>query len=235
MLPNQGATLPPDPTSVRSPGMIDDQTPNTVFLKPLISSPKIEVGEYTYYNAYKNADEATAFETRNVLYTAGPEKLIIGRFCAVASGARFLLSSANHPMLGSTAFPFFIFGGDWLEQTADLLPQIPSRGDTVIGNDVWIGRDSMIMPGVTVGDGAIIGAGAVVAADVSPYGIVVGNPARLIRLRFSDEDITRLLRIAWWNWPVETITEHIRTIWAGTPTELAEVAARDGLLEEVTP
>ena len=214
--------------------MIDDQTPNTVFLKPLISSPKIEVGEYTYYNAYKNADEATAFETRNVLYTAGPERLIIGRFCAIASGARFLMSSANHPMLGSTAFPFFIFGGDWLERTADLLPQIPSRGDTVIGNDIWIGRDAIIMPGVSVGDGAIIGAGAVVASDVPPYGIVVGNPARLIRRRFSDEDITRLLDIAWWNWPIETITEHIRTIWAGTPSELAQVAARAGLLEGVT-
>jgi virginiamycin A acetyltransferase len=214
--------------------MIDDQERNTVFLKPLISSPKIEVGEYTYYNTYNDADAATAFETRNVLYTAGPEKLIIGRFCAIASGARFLLSSANHPMLGSTAFPFFIFGGDWLERTADLLPRIPSRGDTVIGSDIWIGRDAMIMPGVTVGDGAIIGAGAVVASDVPPYAIVVGNPARLLRRRFSDEDINRLLRITWWNWPIETITEHIRTIWAGTPTELDQVAARAGLLEGVT-
>ena len=211
--------------------MIDDQERNTVFLKPLISSPNIEVGEYTYYNS---ADDGTAFETRNVLYAQGPERLIIGRFCAIASGARFLMSAANHPMLGSTAFPFFIFGGDWLEQTADLLPRIPSRGDTVIGNDVWIGRDAMVMPGVSVGDGAIIGARAVVESDVPPYGIVVGNPARLMRLRFSDEDITRLLSIAWWNWPIETITEHIRTIWAGTPTELAEVAALAGLLEGAT-
>ena len=211
--------------------MIDDQEHSTVFLKPLISSPNIEVGEYTYYN---NADGASAFETRNVLYPFGPERLIIGRFCSIASGARFLMSAANHPMLGSTVFPFFIFGGDWLERLADLLPRIPSRGDTLIGNDVWIGRDAMVMPGVTVGDGAIIGAGAVVASDVPPYGIVVGNPARLTRRRFSDEDITRLLRIAWWNWPIETITEHIRTIWAGTPTELAQVAARAGLLEGVT-
>ena len=132
-----------------------------------------------------------------MLYTAGPERLIIGRFCAIASGARFLLSSANHPMLGSTAFPFFIFGGNWLERTADLLPRIPSRGDTVIGNDVWIGRDAMVMPGVRVGDGAIIGAGAVVASDVPAYSIVAGNPADLIRRRFSDEDIARLLRITW--------------------------------------
>jgi virginiamycin A acetyltransferase len=217
---------PPDPASVRIPGMIDDQEHDTVFLKPLVTSPKIEIGEYTYYN---DADHATAFETRNVLYTAGPERLIIGRFCAIATGARFLLSSANHPILGSTAFPFFIFGDDWLERSADLLPSIPSRGDTVIGNDVWIGRDAVIMPGVTVGDGAIIGASAVVASDVPPYGTVVGNPARLIGRRYSDEEIDRLLRIAWWNWPIEMITEHVRTIWAGTPAELEQAAERAGI------
>ena len=219
--------MAPDPTSVRIPGMIDDQERNTVFLKPLVTSPKIEIGEYTYYN---DADDASAFETRNVLYTAGPEKLIIGRFCAIATGARFLLSSANHPMLGSTAFPFFIFGGEWLERTADLLPRITSRGDTKIGNDVWIGRDAMIMPGVTIGDGAIVGAGAVVTSDVPPYATVGGNPGRLIRRRYGDDDIDRLLRIAWWNWPIEMITEHIRTIWAGTPAELELAATRAGLL-----
>jgi virginiamycin A acetyltransferase len=217
---------PPDPASVRIPGMIDDQERNTVFLKPLVTSPKVEIGEYTYYN---DPDNATAFETRNVLYTAGPEKLIIGRFCAIATGARFLLSSANHPILGSTAFPFFIFGGDWLQRTADLLPRIPSRGDTVIGNDVWIGRDAVIMPGVTVGDGAIIGASAVVTSDVPPYGTVGGNPARLIGRRYSDEDIDRLLRIAWWNWPIEMISEHVTTIWAGTPAELDQAAGRAGI------
>ncbi|TPI51906.1 CatB-related O-acetyltransferase [Mesorhizobium sp. B3-1-7] len=219
--------MPPDPTHIVIPGMIDGQERNTVFLKPLVTSPKIEVGEYTYYN---HADDATAFETRNVLYTAGPERLIIGRFCAIASGARFLLSAANHPILGSTTYPFFVFGGDWLELTADLLPRIASRGDTVIGNDVWIGRDAVIMPGVTVGDGAIIGAGAVVASDVPPYATVGGNPARLIRRRYSDDDIERLLRIAWWNWPIELITEHVRTIWAGTPVELEHVADRAGLI-----
>jgi virginiamycin A acetyltransferase len=207
--------------------MLDDQEHSTVFLKPLVTSPKIEVGEYTYYN---DSDDAAAFETRNVLYTAGPERLIIGRFCAVATGARFLLSAANHPMLGSTTFPFFIFGGDWLERTADLLPRAASRGNTVIGNDVWIGRDAMIMPGVTVGDGAIIAAGAVVASDVPPYVTVAGNPARPIRRRYSAEDVERLLRIAWWNWPIEMITEHVRTIWAGTPAELEQVAERAGLL-----
>ena len=109
----------PDPTSIHWPEMIDNQERNTVFLKPLVTYPKIEVGEFTYYNGYNDADDPTLFEARNVLYTAGPEKLIIGKFCAIAAGVRFLLSSANHPMIGSTAFPFFIFGGTWLEKTAE--------------------------------------------------------------------------------------------------------------------
>jgi virginiamycin A acetyltransferase len=217
----------PDPMSIRWPEMIDNQEENTVFLKPLITSPKVEIGEFTYYN---DSVDPTLFETRNVLYTAGPEKLVIGKFCAIAMGAKFLLSSANHPIFGSTAFPFFIFGGSWLQNTADFLPRIPSRGDTVIGNDVWIGREAMIMPGVTIGDGAIVAARAVVTSDVPPYTTVGGNPARPLKKRYSDEDIDRLLRIAWWNWPVEAITEHVRTIWTGTPTELEQTAKDAGLL-----
>ena len=218
----------PDPMRVRWPEMIDGQEKNTVFLKPLVTSPKIEVGEFTYYN---DMDDPTLFETRNVLYTAGPEKLIIGKFCAIATGAKFLLSSANHPMLGSTAFPFFIFGGTWLEKTAEFLPRIHSRGNTVIGNDVWIGRDAVIMPGVIIGDGAIVAARAVVVSDVDPYTVVGGNPAKHVRERFSDEDIDRLLRLAWWDWPVDVITEHVRTIWTGTPVELEQAAKDAGLLD----
>jgi virginiamycin A acetyltransferase len=218
----------PDPARVRWPGMIDDQAGNTVFLKPMVTSTKIEVGEFTYYN---DPVDPAGFETRNVLYTAGPEKLIIGKFCAIAAGARFLLSSANHPMLGSTAFPFFIFGGTWLEQTAEFLPTIHSRGDTVIGNDVWIGREAVVMPGVTIGDGVIIAAGAMVVSDVPPYTTVGGNPARALKKRYSDEDISRLLRIAWWNWPIDAITDHVRTIWTATPADLEQVAKEAGLLD----
>jgi virginiamycin A acetyltransferase len=218
----------PDPTSAYWPEMIDNQENNTVFLKPLVTSPKIEIGEFTYYN---DEEDPALFETRNVLYTAGPERLIIGKFCSIAAGAKFLLSSANHPMLGSTAFPFFIFGGTWLEKTVEFLPMIRSRGNTVIGNDVWIGREAVVMPGVTIGDGAIIAARAVVASDVAPYTTVVGNPARPLKKRFSDEDIDRLLRVAWWNWPVDVITEHVRTIWTGTPAELEQAANKAGLLD----
>ena len=218
----------PDPMRVHWSEMIDDQERNTAFLKPLVTSPKVEIGEFTYYN---DTNDPTLFETRNVLYTAGPEKLIIGKFCAIAMGAKFLLSSANHPMLGSTAFPFFIFGGTWLEMTAEFLPQIRSRGNTVIGNDVWIGREAVVMPGVTVGDGAIIAARAVVVSDVAPYTTVGGNPARPLKKRFSDEDIDRLLRIAWWDWPVDVITEHVRTIWTAMPVELEQAAKDVGLLD----
>jgi virginiamycin A acetyltransferase len=208
--------------------MIDNQEKYTAFLKPLVTSPKIEVGEFTYYN---DSDDPALFETRNVLYTAGPEKLIIGKFCAIAMGAEFLLSSANHPILGSAAFPFFIFGGTWLEKSAEFLPRIRSRGDTVIGNDVWIGREAVIMPGVTIGDGVIVAARAVVASDVAPYTTVAGNPARPLKKRYSDEDIERLQRVAWWNWPIDVVTEHVRTIWAGTPAELEQAAKDAGLLD----
>jgi virginiamycin A acetyltransferase len=214
--------------SVRWPEMIDNQEKNTAFLKPLVTSPKIEVGEFTYYN---DADDPALFETQNVLYTAGPEKLIIGKFCAIAEGAEFIMSSANHPIMGSTAFPFFIFGGTWLEETAEFLPRIRSRGNTVIGNDVWIGREAVIMPGVIIGDGAIVAARAVVVSDVPPYTTVGGNPARLLKKRYSDEDIDRLLRLAWWNWPIDVITEQVRTIWTGTPAELEQAAKDAGLLD----
>ena len=218
----------PDPMSVRWPEMIDNQEKNTAFLKPLVTSAKIVVGEFTYYN---DAGDPALFEARNVLYTAGPEKLIIGKFCAIAEGAEFLMSSANHPIMGSTAFPFFIFGGTWLEKTADFLPMIRSRGNTVIGNDVWIGREAVIMPGVIIGDGAIIAARAVVVSDVAPYTTVGGNPARPLKKRYSDVDIDRLLRLAWWNWPIDVITEHVRTIWTGTPVELEQAAKDAGLLD----
>jgi virginiamycin A acetyltransferase len=209
--------MAPDPTSVRIPGMIDDQERNTVFLKPLVTSPKIEIGEYTYYN---DADNARAFETDNVLYAAGPEKLIIGRFCAIATGARFLLSAANHPILGSTAFPFFIFGGDWLECTADLLPRIPSRGDTVIGNDVWIGMEAIILPGIKIGDGSIVAARSVVSHDVPPYAVVAGDPAKVVKMRFDAATVRRLVAIAWWNWPADKITRNLDAIRGSDIAEL---------------
>lgn len=196
-----------------------------VFLKPLITSPKIIVGDYTYYD---DPDDPTAFEERNVLYSYGPERLVIGRYCALATGVRFIMAGANHPTIGVSTFPFTIFGGEWADKTIGVFADIPSRGDTVVGNDVWIGYQSVIMPGVTIGDGAIIAAGSVVTADVEPYTVVGGNPARPIKQRFSATEVEQLLAAAWWDWPVELVTEHAHTIMTGTPGDIARIAEGRG-------
>lgn len=204
-------------------------TDRTIFLKPFIEAANIEVGDYTYFD---DPDAATEFERNNVLYAFGPEKLIIGRYCALATGTRFIMAGANHPTAGVSTFPFTIFGGTWAAETMDILTSIPSRGDTVVGNDVWFGFNSLIMPGVRIGDGAIIATGAVVTADVPPYTIVGGNPAKPVKQRFDDEDVARLRRAAWWDWPVELVTAHVRTIMAGTPKEVEQIARDNGLFRD---
>ncbi|MFD0000037.1 CatB-related O-acetyltransferase [Nocardia sp. NPDC127526] len=201
----------------------------TVFLKPHITSDNIEVGDYTYFD---DPQAPTEFETNNVLYAFGPEKLIIGKYCAIATGTRFIMAGANHPTAGVSTFPFTIFGGAWAERTMDIITSIPSKGDTVVGNDVWFGYNTLIMPGVTIGDGAIIATGAVVTADVAPYTVVGGNPAQPVKQRYSDEDVDRLLRAAWWNWPVELVTEHVRAIMAGTPADIEKIARDNGLMTD---
>ncbi len=214
--------MTPDPRAIHPL----PQHERVVFLKPLVSSPKIVVGEYTYYD---DPDGATEFETRNVLYAYGPERLVIGRYCAIASGTTFLMAGAEHPTMGVSTYPFTMFGGEWAERTLDLVTSMPSRGDTVVGNDVWFGYRATVLPGVRIGDGAIVAAGAVVTADVPPYTIVGGNPARPIRARFDDADVERLLRAAWWDWPADLVTEHARTIMSGDPADVARIAADHGL------
>ncbi|OKI41020.1 CatB-related O-acetyltransferase [Micromonospora sp. CB01531] len=212
----------PDPTTVHPLAAHS----RVVFLRPLITSPTIEIGEYTYYD---DPERATEFEHRNVLYAYGPERLIIGRYCAIASGTRFLMAGASHPTMGVSTFPFTMFGGVWTEKTLDIVAGMPSRGDTIVGNDVWFGFGALVMPGVRIGDGAIIAADAVVTADVAPYTIVGGNPSRPIRQRFDDTDVHRLLRAAWWDWPVDLVTEHARVLMAGAPADIARIAAENGL------
>jgi virginiamycin A acetyltransferase len=207
----------PDPNQVHPLPTTD----RVVFLKPLITSEKIEVGDYTYYD---DPGDPTAFERDNVLYGYGPERLIIGRYCALAEGVRFVMAGANHPMLGPSTFPFGIFGGTWAGTTMDLVMSAPSRGDTVVGHDVWLGYRVLVMPGVTIGHGAIVAAASVVTSDLPPYAIAGGNPARVLRMRYDEDDVARLLRAAWWDWPVELVTEHARTIMSGTPAELEAIA-----------
>ncbi|MDU0290270.1 CatB-related O-acetyltransferase [Saccharothrix longispora] len=203
-----------------------------VHLKPLVTSPTIEVGEYTYYD---DPEHATEFETRNVLYGYGAEKLVIGKFCALATGTRFIMAGANHLDTGVSTFPFTIFGGTWQDRTVDLVTGMRTRGDTVVGNDVWFGHGSTVMPGVTIGDGAIIATGSVVVDDVPPYTVVGGNPARPVKRRFPEEDVARLLRARWWDWPVGLITEHVRTIMAGRPEDVERVAEENGLRAPARP
>lgn len=187
-----------------------------VLLKSVVTSPLIEVGDFSYYD---DPDEPESFETANVLYHYGPERLIIGKYCALGTGVRFIMNGANHRMDGPSTFPFPIMGGGWSEHFG-LIADLPGRGDTVVGNDVWFGNGAMVMPGVRIGNGAIVASGAVVVDDVPDYGIVGGNPAKLIRTRHSDRDVARLLDIAWWDWPIEHLTRVLPAVMAGSVDEL---------------
>ncbi|WPR50510.1 CatB-related O-acetyltransferase [Streptomyces sp. S399] len=198
--------------------------PRVVQLKPLITSPLIEAGAFSYYD---DPHEPTAFETRNVLYHYGPEKLVIGKFCALAQGVRFLMNGANHRMDGLSTFPFPMLGGSWTDHR-DLLADLPARGDTVLGNDVWTGYGVTVMPGVRIGHGAIIAAGSVVTGDIPDYAVAGGNPARVIRHRYDARDTARLLALAWWDWPLDHLTAHLRTIMSGTVDALEEAAPGAG-------
>lgn len=189
------------------------------FIKPFIKSPNIIVGDYTYYD---DPIDPEGFE-RNVLYNYfGSDRLVIGKFCAIATQVQFIMGGANHKLDGISTYPFPIFGNGW-EGELDTLMNLPSKGDTVIGNDVWLGYDALILPGVSIGDGAVIGARSVVAGDIPPYAIAAGNPARVIKQRFSDTDIARLLEIQWWHWTIEKVTHHLSVIMNGDVEALMQV------------
>lgn len=176
------------------------------FLKNIVTNPNIIVGDYTYYD---DPDDVNNFN-KNVLYHFDfiGDKLIIGKFCQIATGARFIMNGGNHSMNGYSTFPFPIFGDKWKNKTE--YPK--SKGDMVIGNDVWIGNSVTIMPGIKIGDGSILATNAVITKDIEPYTIVGGNPGKLIRKRFDDETIQKLLELKWWDWPIGKIhkySEHI--------------------------
>lgn len=178
------------------------------FLKNLINNPNIIVGDYTYYDDF---EEVSNFE-KNVKYHFDfiGDKLIIDKFCMIASDATFIMNGGNHLTKATSAYPFAIFGGAW--QDAMKGKTYPTKGDTIIGNDVWIGHDATIMPGVHIGDGAIIASKAVVTKNVEPYTIVGGNPAKLIKKRFSESAISKLLQLKWWEWDIEKITVNVEKL-----------------------
>lgn len=183
--------------------------PSVAFLKPLIrNTEKIRVGDYTYIHS---SSDPARFEDDCVRYAFDfiDDTLEIGRFCAIADGAVFLLNGGNHQIETVSAFPFSIFGEAWAAATPD---SWPNKGSITIGHDVWIGHEARILPGVTVGHGAVIATQAVVASDVAPYAIVAGNPAREIRKRFTDAEIKSLLQLAWWDRDIDWITAHVGLI-----------------------
>lgn len=192
----------------------------TVYLNSVITNPNISVGEYTMYNDFVN--DPTQFEKNNVLYhyPINYDRLTIGKFCSIACGAKFIFNSANHTLSSLSTYPFPLFFEEWGLMREEVTDSWDNKGDIVIGNDVWIGYEAVIMAGVTIGDGAIIGTRAVVTKDVPAYTIVGGVPARLIRKRFLDETISELLEIKWWDWPRERIAENISAIKRGRVHEL---------------
>lgn len=219
-------------TSTPDPSLVHPMPrhPRIAFLRPLAAGvPYLEAGEFSYYDDPEHSSE---FATRNVLHPYGPERLVIGRYSAIATGAEFILAGGNHPMVGVGTYPFSMFGGEWMATTGDIVRDLPSRGDTVLGNNVWVGHRALVMPGVHIGDGAVVAAGSVVVSDVPPFAIAGGNPARVLRSRFSAGDVALLQRVAWWDWPVERVTEHARTIMGGDVAALAAVA---GVATDHTP
>lgn len=182
----------------------------TAFLKPFITRPNIVVGDYTYYDDPAGPER---FQ-ENVLYHFDwiGDRLIIGKFCSIAAETRFIMNGGNHPTDWLTTYPFPVMGGGWEAAMPD---SWPNRGDTVVGNDVWIGYGVIFMPGVSVGDGAIVASRSVVTRDVPPYAIVGGNPAALLRYRFEEADRDRLLALLWWDWDAEKITRNVKALCSG--------------------
>ncbi len=185
--------------------------PRVCFLRNVIDRANISVGDYTYYD---DPVEPERFAEKCVLYHYDflGDRLVIGRFCAIAAGATFIMNGANHAMGGFSTYPFQIFGAGWESGFDPESYRASLRGDTIVGNDVWIGMAATVMPGVTIGDGAIVATRAVVTGDVPPYSVVGGNPARILRKRFPDEVIATLLEIAWWNWDTDRITRNLGAI-----------------------
>ncbi len=194
--------------------------PSVCFIKNVIKNPNIIVGEYTYYDDVDGADRFEEHVTHH--YDFIGDKLIIGKFCAIAKGIEFVMNGANHRMGSVSTYPFNIMGNGW-EAFTPALNELPYKGDTVIGNDVWIGQNVTVMPGVHIGDGAIIGANSVVASDVPPYAIAVGNPCRIVRKRFGDDLIEYLLEIKWWDWSTEKIFKNLGSLCSGDLTLIKNI------------
>ena len=187
--------------------------PSLCFIKNIIKNPNIIVGDYTYYDDYEtNGEDFEKHVTH--FYPFIGDKLIIGKFVSIAKGIKFIMNGANHRMNGITTYPFNILESGW-EKVTPKLEDLPLKGDTMIGNDVWIGENVTILPGVHIGDGSIIGADSVVGKNIEPYSICVGNPVRVIKKRFDEETINKLLSLQWWNWDEDRIFNNLEALVNG--------------------
>ena len=194
----------------------------TVYLKNVIDNPNIQIGDYTIYNDFVH--DPREFRKNNVLYhyPINKDRLIIGKFCSIACSAKFLFNSGNHKMASLSTYTFPLFFEEWDLEKENVAQAWDQKGDIIIGNDVWIGYEAVILSGVTIGDGAVIGCRAVVTKDIPPYTIVGGVPAKPIRKRFDEETIKELQKIKWWDWTEEKIAGKIPAIQAGDLEELRE-------------
>ncbi|MCI9156964.1 MAG: CatB-related O-acetyltransferase [Lawsonibacter sp.] len=188
---------------------------STVYLQNVVTDPSIQVGDYTIYDDFVH--DPRDFQRNNVLYhyPINHERLMIGKFCSIACGAKFLFNSANHTQRSLSTYIFPVLFEEWNLDVERIPEAWDNKGDIVIGNDVWIGYEAVVLAGVTIGDGAIVAARAVITKDVPPYTIVGGVPAKPIRKRFSDQEINQLLALRWWDWPTEKIAANLDAIQSG--------------------
>lgn len=193
----------------------------SVYLKSVVTDPNILVGDFTIYNDYVN--DPRDFEKNNILYhypLCNKERLVIGKYCSIACGAKFMFTGGNHTLKSLSTYPFPVFPDEWGLDEWHCADAWDNHGDIVIGNDVWIGYEAVIMQGVTIGDGAIIATRSVVTKDVPPYTIVGGSPAKEIRKRFDEATIHQLLELQWWNWPAEKVKANLNDIMHGNLSPL---------------
>lgn len=206
----------PNPNSIHP----NEAIPQVVFIKNVITRPNIQVGDYTYYDDIGGAEAFESHVTHHYPFLG--DKLIIGKFCAIGKGIEFIMNGANHRMASVTTYPFNLMGGGW-EAFTPSLEQLPFKGDTVVGNDVWFGQNVTVLPGVHIGDGAVIGANSVVAKDIPPYTIAAGNPCRVLRQRFDSEFTQYLLELKWWDWPADKIFANMEALCSADLSKIRSI------------
>ena len=206
----------PDPNAVYP----NEAMKGVCVIKNIITRPNLIVREYSYYDDMDGAEKFEDHVTHHYEFIG--DKLIIGKFCAIAKGIEFVMNGANHRMCSVTTYPFNIMGGGW-EQFTPALEDLPLKGDTVVGNDVWIGQNVTVMPGVNIGDGAIIAANSVVTKDIPAYCVAGGNPCKIIKKRFDDELISYLQEIKWWDWSPEKIFANLEALCSGDLEQIRNI------------